>query len=60
MKHTITFIFAAILFSLSALAQPKEIRHRVGSDRTGYGDLAGEIGLYVGKGSPDRKMGAFL
>ena len=26
MKHTITFIFAAILFSLSALAQPKEIK----------------------------------
>ncbi len=26
MKHTITFIFAAILFSLSVLAQPKEIK----------------------------------
>ncbi|MBR1637184.1 MAG: hypothetical protein IJ687_04980 [Bacteroidales bacterium] len=26
MKHTITFIFAAILFNLSALAQPKEIK----------------------------------
>lgn len=26
MKHTITFIFAAILFSLSVLAQPKEMK----------------------------------